>query len=334
MSSHLPPFTSRSIDRMRTLRSILCVGLDPQLEMMPPHLVHQFLSGTSPNDWQAIANLFLAFNKAIIDAIHESAVWVKPNIAFYECYGSEGIRAYEETIAYAKTKNLLIICDGKRGDGGDTARVYAEGHIGLVSSWDESSSAFTKIPGPLHVDALTVETTIGDAGVRAYLDAANQNGTGVIIVTKSSFKPNSPIEQIETATHTKVWEEIAAMVRNWGDSGVIEDGWSNVWAVVGATFPTEALRARELMPNTWFLVPGFGTQGGGADEAVVAADMNGFGVAVNSARGIIFTQQKGPFATTSEAFAQAASNAALHARDELNAALKRAGKGAGIFWNT
>lgn len=319
---------------MRTLRSILCVGLDPQLQMMPPHLVRQLLSGKSPDDWHAIASLFLAFNKTIIDAVYESAVWVKPNIAFYECYGSEGIRAYEETIAYAKAKSLLVICDGKRGDGGDTARAYAEGHIGLVSSWNESSSTFTKIPGPLHVDALTVETTIGDAGVRAYLEAANQSGAGVIVVTKSSFKPNSPIEQIETATHTKVWEEIATMVRNWGDSGVVENGWSNVWAVVGATFPAEALRARELMPNTWFLVPGFGAQGGGADEAVAAADANGFGIAVNSARGIIFAQQKGPFATASEKFAQAASDAAMHARDELNAALKRAGKGAGVFWNT
>lgn len=333
MPTNPSPFTTRSVQRMRKLRSLLCVGLDPQLEMVPPHLVDLFLSNKSANDWKAIADLFIAFNKSIIDAVSAYAVWVKPNVAFYECYGSEGLRAYQETIAYAKSKDLLVICDGKRSDGGDTALAYAQGHLGSVPVWDAASSSFAKRQGPLHADALTVETTIGDAGVNAYLQTAATSGSGVIVVTKSSFKPNSPVEQLETKSGAKVWEELARMVRTWGEESRGKNTWSNVWAVVGATFPEEALRARELMPHTWFLVPGYGTQGGGADDAVVAADQQGFGVAVNSSRGVIFAQRKGPFSGPSEAFAESARRAAECARDDMNSALKKAGKGRGTFWD-
>ena len=326
--------SERSIHRARLLKSVLCVGLDPQLEMMPPHLVDHFLHNRPRNDWRAIADLFVAFNKAIIDAVYEYAAWVKPNIAFYECYGSEGLRAYEATIAYAKTKDLLVICDGKRGDGSDTAQAYAQGHMGYVPVWDEATNAYTKTEGPLHVDALTVETTIGDAGVNAYIHTAKESGSAVIIVTKSSFKPNSPIEQFETRRGTKIWEEMATLVDRWGEDSRGEHGWSSVWAVVGATFPEEALHARELMPHTWFLVPGYGAQGGGADEAVVAADHNGFGIAVSSSRGIIYAQRSGIFAGSSEQFSTCAAHAAQYARDSLNAALESAGKGKGTFWNT
>lgn len=328
--------------RMRALRSILCVGLDPQIELMPPHLVEQFLDGRPPNNWGFIADLIVHFNMAVINAVAEFAVWVKPNIAFYECYGSEGLRAYEATIAYARSKDLLIICDGKRGDGGDTAKAYAGGHLGSVPVWDTENQTFATMPGPLHVDALTIETTIADAGVNAYVAAAIAAGTTPIVVTKTSFKPDSRIEQIqargmvktdEGGLHDlKVWEVLADMVAGWGRGTVSAHGWNAVWAVVGATYPDEARRARRIMPHTWFLVPGYGAQGGGANDAVVAADEDGFGVTVNSSRGIIFAQQKGPFAGPSEDFSAAIARAAEAARDELNAALKRAGKGAGIFW--
>lgn len=330
-------FVARSMKRVRELRSVLCVGLDPQIELMPIHLVRELLGPQRSDDWAAIGRLIIAFNLAVIDAVAEFTVWVKPNIAFYECYGSAGLYAYEVTIAYARSKGLLVICDGKRGDGDRTAEAYAGAHLGTVPVWDTTSQTFTTMPGPLHVDALTIETTIADAGVDAYIHAAIAAGTAPIIVIKTSFKPNSAIEQIRTEGGGRVWEELAKMVDRWGNDARVRvqettHTWNPVWAVVGATFPNEARIARELMPRTWFLVPGYGAQGGGADDAITAANSHGFGVAVNSSRGVIFAQQKGPFAGPSEQFAASVGRAAEAARDELNEALKRANKGRGTFW--
>ncbi len=329
-------FATRCIARMKLLGSILCVGLDPQLEKMPPHLVQKFLNGREPTDFKAIADLFIAFNMAIIDGIRDIAVWVKPNIAFYEEYGAEGLRAYEATINYARKCGLLVICDGKRGDGGDTAKAYAEGHLGQVTVWNTESQTFIKVNGPIQVDALTIESIIGKAGMDHYIAAAIANGTAPIFVTKTSFEPNSAIEQIQVMEHdecVRVWHELALMVDKWGGEPG-EHGWKSVWAVIGATFPTEGTEARALMRNTWFLVPGYGAQGGGPDDAVVAANQEGFGICVNSSRDIIyaFNKKGGNFNGPSENFANSASRAADHSRNALNEALKRAGKGEGTFW--
>lgn len=317
-------FTDLSCDRIIALRSILCVGLDPQFEQMPPHLLKRFAYRYG-RTVEAIGRMFLEFNRRIIDQIADIAVWVKPQMAFYECYGHWGVWAYEETVKYARKKGLLVITDGKRGDGGDTARAYAETYLGLVPYWPAvGTDKSMRVRSPMRSDALTIHGWIAEDCIGRFVSQMKENGTCCFVVDKTSFKPNSAVEQLETVNGLKVWEELAQLVGKWGDGTEGTRGWRNLGVVMGGTYPEETVRMRAILPKTWFLVPGYGAQGGGSDEAVLGADEDGFGVTVNSSRGIIFAWKK---AADSKHFALAARAAAIQARDDLNAALLRANKG-------
>jgi len=243
---------------------------------------------------------------------------VKPQAAFYEA--SPYLWAvYERTIAYAHSKELLVINDGKRFDGGDTADAYAQTHIGEVPFFNN-----TIMPSAVRGDAVTIGGYIGEDTIVRFIKEMKQHGTGAFVVDKTSFKPNSAIEQLRTVDNLAVWEELAKLVDDWGTEVIGENGYSNLGVVCGATYPEEAARMKEILPNCVKLVPGYGAQGGGADDAVVAFNDDGFGAVVNSSRGIIAAWQKGEFAVQdSRDFAIAAANAAQQARFDLNAALMR-----------
>lgn len=329
-SATSPAFTDRSIDLIRQKKSILCVGLDPQLHEMPPHLV-EWVRKEYGDTYRAVGELFLAFNKAIIDAVHEYAVWVKPQIAFYEIYGQWGIWALEMTIAYARSKGLLVITDGKRGDGGDTVMAYAAGHLGTIPWWPDAEGKQTATLSPIRSDALTIHAHIGSACVLPFVLATRANGTAIFVVVKTSFKPDSEVEQIETVGGFRMWNKLAQLVGQWGAGDVGINGWSNVGVVMGATKDSADIM-RMILPMAWFLVPGYGAQGGGADTAVVGANEDGFGITVNSSRGIIYAYKNPQFVVLRKPaefydFATSARAAAKFSRDELNAALLAAHKG-------
>lgn len=326
-----PFFTDRSIDAIVTKKSILCVGLDPQLDLMPPQLI-AWARTTYGDTFEAVGRLFFRFNRMVIGAVATSAVWVKPQIAFYEAYGQWGLWAFEQTVAYARSLGLLVITDGKRGDGGDTARAYAQGHVGEIPWWPAGDEPQT-IASPIRVDALTVHGYIADDCVTRFVKEMMVNGTCCFVVTKTSFRPNSAVEQLRTVNDLQVWEELAWMVGRWGDGTAGVCGWQNLGVVMGATYPEDTRRMRKILPRAWFLVPGYGAQGGGADDAVIGADEDGFGITVNSSRGIIYAYRADTHKALMDRPDECARLAAMHAVDELNLALRRAGKGR-AFLNT
>ncbi len=313
-------FVDRLQKAMQEKRSVLCVGLDPQLRFIPPHIIEEAVKFKGET-WEAVWYCFLKFNMNIIDAVEPYAVAVKPQAAFYEA-SHQTWNALEQTIAWAnEERGLLVITDVKRMDGGETADAYAQTHIGRVPFFGGKM-----IKSPLRTDAVTIGGSIGEDCISRFVKEMKVHGTGGFVVDKTSFKPNSVIEQLKTGNGLTVWEQLATYVELWGRCTEGVNGYRNLGVVMGATYPEDAQKMRKILPNVVMLVPGYGAQGGGADGAVVPFNDDGFGAVVNSSRGIIAAWQKGPFACDPKDFAQAAAQAAKAARDDLNEALRRADK--------
>ncbi len=260
---------------------------------------------------QALAWAFLKFNQAIIDMVEPFAAAVKPQIAFYETLGAWGIRALEGTIAYARERGLVVITDAKRGDGGPSAEAYAAAYVGEIELFG------TKVRSPIRSDAVTVNAWAGTTCVQPFVDAIKRFGTGAFVLDKSSFAPNSEVEELATQEGIPVWQALGRFVQKWGEGTEGRYGYRNLGVVMGATYPDDATAMRKILPNAWFLVPGYGAQGGGADGAVMGFTIDGFGAIVNSARGVIAAWQKGPFQCDEHDFAAAAANAAkVHKKEE------------------
>lgn len=269
-----------------------------------------------------MGRLFFEYNRRIIGAVAPFAIAVKPQIAFYERYGMWGVWAYEQTVECATKHSLLVLTDAKRGDGSDTADAYADEFIGRVKLFNEKWAK-----GPMKADALTIHGYIGSDCLRPFVRAIKEYGTGAFVVDKTSFKPNSEVEELGCTSGRKVWEELALLVQEWGRGTEGQYGFRNLGVVLGATKPEDAPAMRGYLPKSWFLVPGYGKQGGGADDAVAGSDEDGNGVLVNSARGIIAAwMEEDPDKRDSDNFPQAAAKAAMASRDDLNKALQRAKK--------
>ncbi|MBD3299767.1 MAG: orotidine-5'-phosphate decarboxylase [Candidatus Moranbacteria bacterium] len=308
-------FVDKLIQNIKNKNSILCVGLDPQIKYLPRILKQEF-QNAYPNKIEAAARCILEFNQKVIDNIFDIAVCVKPQIAFYEQYGSFGLYAFEETIKYAQKKDLMVLADVKRGDGGDTALAYSNTYLGKIETLDQSS-----LESQLNVDAVTLNISIGSACLDPFIEKIIENQKAVFAVVKTSFKPNSEIENFKLENGQPVWEKIAEFVNQKGEEAIGEKGYQNLGAVIGATYPKEAKIARKLMPKTWFLVPGYGAQGAAAKDAVAGIDQNGRGVIVNSARGITASFLNKDL-KSDQGFEKEIRKAAIASRNELNEALK------------
>jgi len=320
-------FVDRLVDKMREKQSVLCVGLDPQVKYIPKYILQQgYAEAESEDGREGVARAFLIFNQKIIEAVKPYVAVVKPQMAFYEAYGYWGVWAFEKTVKFAKKQRLLVLEDAKRCDGGDTAQAYAEGHLGKVNIWDRLKiKILHKTLPSFDVDAMTVVPYIGTSCVSPFVETVKEYGKGIFIVDKTSFAPNSEIEQLQTISGLKVWQETALLVKKWSE-GCEGDHGNNVGVVMEATYPEDAPKMREILPDCFFLVAGYGAQGGGSDGAVAGVRNDGYGIIVNSSRGIIYAYSKDPFKCDPLDFAEAAARATSFARDDLNAALKRAGK--------
>lgn len=320
-------FTDKAIDAIRENESVLCVGFDPQVKRMPMHILQKgWDEAKNKKGFEPVARAFVIFNREIAKAVWRFAPFAKPQMAFYEKYGHWGVWAFEQTKKICEDLGFVVLEDAKRSDGGDTAEAYAEGHLGRVDIWDGDLQEIVRVPS-FDLDAMTVTAYIGSSCVNPFVKEVKEFGKGIFVVDKTSFSPNSEVEQMNIITGRKVWEELAFLARKWGQGTEGEYGYRNVGVVMGATYPGDADRMREIMgENCFFLIPGYGKQGGGADGAVKGINEDGLGGIVNSSMGIIFAYLEEKFACDPKDFAKAAANAADFARDELNTALINAGK--------
>ncbi|MBU0727056.1 orotidine-5'-phosphate decarboxylase [Patescibacteria group bacterium] len=299
-------FGDRLTNRISDLGNPTVVGLDPRLNQIPEFIIEKVIDEFGETT-EAAAEAILEFNMGIIDAISDIVPAVKPQIAFYECYGYEGLRAYEETIKYAQEKGMIVIGDAKRNDIGSTAKAYAEGHLGNVDLFG------TPTPS-INADALTVTPYLGTDGIAPFTKVCAEFGKGIFVLVRTS-NPSADEIQGQTLGDHLMDEHVATLVEGWGRDLIGDSGYSSVGAVIGATYPEEARVLRNLMPNQIFLVPGYGAQGGGAEDVKPCFHDNGTGAIVNSSRGIIFAYEKQ--GKPSEAFAETARDAALAMKEDL-----------------
>lgn len=290
-------------------------GLDPKLDYVPASIKDACFAQYGKTLEGAAAAL-LAFNKAIIDEICDIVPAVKPQAAYYEMYGWQGMRALAETVAYAQKKGMFVITDAKRNDIGTTMEAYATAHLGVTDVAGESIEAFG-------ADALTVNGYLGTDGIKPLAKICGERDKGIFVLVKTSNPSSGELQDRRLESGVTVYEQMGRMCEDWGASLPGAYGYSAVGAVVGATYPEQLGELREKLPHTFFLVPGYGAQGGGAQDVVHAFDKNGLGAVINSSRGIMCAWQKQGL--SHDEFAKAARAEAIRMRDELLGAVGKIG---------
>lgn len=272
-------FADRLSAAVKRCGNPVLVGLDPRLESLPASLV----AATGQESPAQKAAAYEAFCRGVIDVVAPLVPTVKPQAAFFEQLGPDGMVALGRVIRYATEKGLLVILDGKRNDIGSTAVAYAEGILG---SGNQS---------PWGADALTVSPYLGDDSLRPFVDVAMRREAGIYVLVKTS-NPGGAMLQDLRADGRRLYEHVGQFVNQLAQESLGQCGYGAVGAVVGATWPEQLSELRSAMPQTWFLVPGFGSQGGTAADVAGAFDESGLGAIVNNSRGILFAYRREPYA--------------------------------------
>lgn len=293
-------------------KSPIVVGLDPRIEQIPAEVKDKYFEEYG-HTLEAVQHAFIEFNRGIIDAVADLVPAVKPQIAFYEKYGIEGLIAYKDACNYAKAKGLHVIADIKRGDIGSTSQAYSNAHIGLTDINGEKVSAFFS-------DSVTVNPYLGDDCLKEFVDDIKTYDKGMWVLVKTSNKSSEQLQNLEVEGET-IYKKVGDLVNNWSQQTVDTCGYSPIGAVVGATFPQEADLLRKVMPTSYFLVPGYGAQGATGKDIVNCFNEDGLGAIVNSSRGIIFAYLK-----KDTDYKTAARQAVEEMREDINSALVDAGK--------
>ena len=267
------------IEKIIAMQNPTCVGLDTQLDYLPAEMRE------GVETCEQAADAILAFNKKIVDSVCEIVPAVKVQIAYYEQYGAAGVAAFLATVAYAKEKGLFVIADCKRNDIGSTAARYSAAYLGETALGDKT----LRVAG---CDFLTVNAYLGTDGVAPFLDDCKKFDTGLFILVKTSNSSSGELQDLKLADGRTVYECMGDMVEGWGAEFVGKYGYSAIGAVVGATHPAEAKILRDRLAHTFFLVPGYGAQGGNAEMLKNCFDKNGLGGIVNNSRGILCAYKK------------------------------------------
>lgn len=267
------------IEKIIAMQNPTCVGLDTQLDYLPAEMRE------GVETCEQAADAILAFNKKIVDSVCDIVPAVKVQIAYYEQYGAAGVAAFLATVAYAKEKGLFVIADCKRNDIGSTAARYSAAYLGETALGDKT----VRVAG---CDFLTVNAYLGTDGVAPFLDDCKKFDTGLFILVKTSNPSSGELQDLKLADGRTVYECMGDMVENWGAEFIGKYGYSAIGAVVGATHPAEAKILRDRLAHTFFLVPGYGAQGGNAEMLKNCFDKNGLGGIVNNSRGILCAYKK------------------------------------------
>lgn len=299
----------RMIEKIVETQNPTVAGLDPKLSYIPQY-IRDAAVAEHGKTLEGAAAALLAYNKGLIDALCDIVPAVKPQAAYYEMYGWQGVKALAETIAYAREKGMFVITDGKRNDIGTTMEAYATAHLGTTDVFGETADAFG-------ADALTVNGYLGTDGIKPLLGVCAEKDKGVFVLVKTSNPSSGELQDQKLESGRTVYETMGAFCEAWGEAVMGKYGYSGVGAVVGATYPAQLGEMREKAPHTFFLVPGYGAQGGGADDVAPAFDKNGLGAIINSSRGILCAWQKE--SCDGHDYAQAARREAVRMRDAIRA---------------
>ncbi|MBE5861605.1 MAG: orotidine-5'-phosphate decarboxylase [Lachnospiraceae bacterium] len=303
---------NKLIEKIQKTQAPIVVGLDPMMKYVPSQIQKaafaefgETLEGAAEAIWQ--------YNKGIVDAIYDLVPAVKPQVAMYEQFGIPGLVAFKKTVDYCKEKGLVVIGDIKRGDIGSTSEAYAVGHLGKVSVGANSFYGFDE-------DFVTVNPYLGSDGVKPFIKVCKEEKKGIFVLVKTS-NPSSGEFQDRLIDGKPLYELVGEHVRAWGEE-CMDDSYSYVGAVVGATYPEQGKLLRKVMPKTFILVPGYGAQGGKGADLVHFFNEDGLGAIINSSRGIIAAFQQEKYAKYGEAnYAEASRAAVLDMKEDITGAL-------------
>ena len=304
---------NKLVEKIKKTNAPIVVGLDPMLNYIPEHIQKaafaeygETLEGAAEAIWQ--------YNKGIVDATYDLIPAVKPQIAMYEQFGIEGLKAFKKTVDYCKSKDLVVIGDVKRGDIGSTSAAYAVGHLGSVQVGSKSYVPFDE-------DFSTVNPYFGSDGVKPFMEVCKEHKKGLFILVKTS-NPSSGEFQDQLVDGRPLYELVGEKVAQWGEE-LMGDDYSYIGAVVGATYPEMGKVLRKVMPKSFILVPGYGAQGGKGADLVHFFNEDGLGAIVNSSRGIIAAYKQEKYASFgAENYADASRQAVLDMIADIDGALK------------
>ena len=290
-------------EKIEKMKNPTVVGLDPAIEHIPPHILDKHIAKKGET-LEAAADAVYEFNTGLIDALYDIVPAVKPQSAYYETLGPEGVRVLKMTCDYAKSKDMYVICDVKRNDIGSTAEAYSSAYLGTVKIGET-------ILRPFDADAITINAYLGSDGIKPFIESAIKHDKAIFVLVKTS-NPSAGEFQDMYIGEQRLYTAVADLLEEISGETIGKYGFTRAGAVVGATYPEEMEFLRSRLSSTFFLVPGYGAQGGSAAEAARAFNKDGRGAIINSSRAIIAAWKK-----TNEDYQKAARTEALRMRDEL-----------------
>lgn len=299
--------TDKLIERIKELDNPTVAGIDTSFDYLPDDMKN------GVKDFKSASEAVLEFNKRIIDNICDIVPCVKVQIAYYEMYGLDGMHTFAETVKYAGKKGMLVMTDAKRNDIGATAECYAKAYLGETAVGDKTYTAFDS-------DFLTVNGYLGSDGIKPFLGWMQKRDKGIFVLVKTSNKSSGELQDLKLENGKTVYEYMGSLVEEWGKDSIGKYGYSAVGAVVGATHPAQAEILRKEMQHTFFLIPGYGAQGGTADDLKVCFNRDGLGGIVNSSRGILCAYRQEKYAGRS--YYEAARQACIDMKNDLNRVIK------------
>ena len=297
----------RLINKIKETNNPTVIGLDPRYELLPKCVLEKY-----PDTLEGVSQAIVEYNKALIDETYDVIPAVKPQIAFYEMFGIPGMKAFEETCKYAKQKGMIVIADIKRGDIGSTAQGYSNAYLGKTKIGEKEESIFD-------VDFVTVNPYMGTDCVKPFIEDCKKYDKGIFILVKTSNPSSGELQDVKLENGEEVYVKVAKLVEEWGKELRGEYGYSSIAAVAGATYPKQLKEIREIAPHTYFLIPGYGAQGGKAEDIALGFDKNGLGGIVNASRSLMCAYKselwKDKFAEKD--YAKATRAEALRMKEEL-----------------
>ena len=299
------------IEKIKQTNNPTVMGLDPRYEILPKCVTNKYAQ-----DLEGAAKAIIEYNKALIDATYDIIPAIKPQIAFYEMFGIPGMEAFEETCKYAKEKGMVVIADIKRGDIGSTAAGYSNAFLGKTPIGEKEESIYD-------VEFITVNPYMGTDCVKPFIEDCKKYDKGMFILVKTSNPSSGELQDLKLENGKEVYMQVTELVEKWGEELRGKYGYSSIAAVVGATYPEQLEQIRKAAPHTYFLIPGYGAQGGKASDIALGFDENGLGGIVNASRSLMcaYKSDKWKEKYSEEEYAQATRAEALRMRDELNQAL-------------